>query len=324
MKKTLFSYYLLLNWFCINLCRIFHRLYWYCSDRKYYLDRQFDLCLPNRYLKLPMNKISNYLFFIPIIFLLSSFSCLAETKVIHVLVALCDNKYQAIAPVPKAIGNGQDPKNNLYWGAAYGFKTYFSKQKEWQVVQNNKPSNTKILEEIIYKHQSQDVYIVAQAYDGKYIDDTVDDFLDYSAGKRQQSYSLEGKNIIAGGKANLVIYIGHDSLMEWSWSRYLPDSWRWTTLSKAQQEKQKSRYAAVFACKSQKYFSPALTRLGITPLILTTHRMAPEAYSVYAMIDSWLKGESKSSIRLKVASAYSKYQKLSKPALQMFVTEYSQ
>lgn len=271
-----------------------------------------------------MNKTSKYLFLLPIISLLFSFSCLAKTKVIHVLVALCDNKYQAIAPVPEAIGNGQDPKNNLYWGAGYGFKTYFSKQKEWQVIQINKPNNNKILEEIIYKHKNQDVYIVAQAYNGKYIDDTVDDFFDYSAGKKIRSFSLNGKQINAGGKADLVIYIGHDSLMEWSLSKFLPDSWRWETLPKEQQEKQKSRYAAVFACKSQRYFSPALSRLGITPLILTTHRMAPEAYSVYAMIDGWLQGESKSSIRLKVASAYSKYQKLSKPALQMFVTEYSQ
>ncbi|WP_316785612.1 hypothetical protein [Pedobacter frigiditerrae] len=39
-----------------------------------------------------------------------------STKTIHVFVALCDNKYQGIVPVPKAIGNGQDPDNNLYWG----------------------------------------------------------------------------------------------------------------------------------------------------------------------------------------------------------------
>ncbi|OCG21603.1 hypothetical protein A9G11_00225 [Gilliamella sp. wkB108] len=260
----------------------------------------------------------------PIIFLLFSFSCLAETKVIHVLVALCDNKYQAIAPVPKAIGNGQDPKNNLYWGAGFGFKTYFAKQKEWQVVQINKPDDDKILEEIIYKHQNQDVYIVAQAYNGKYIGDTVKDFLTYSAAKDIQTFEVGKVKINAGGKADLVIYIGHDYLMEWSWSKYLPDSWRWETLSKEKQEQQKSRYAAVFACKSQKYFSPALSRLGITPLILTTQLMAPEAYSIYAMIDAWLKNESKSSIRSKVATAYSKYQKLSKPALQMFVTEYSQ
>ena len=35
-------------------------------------------------------------------------------KIIHVFVALCDNKYQGIVPVPKAIGNGQYPANNLY------------------------------------------------------------------------------------------------------------------------------------------------------------------------------------------------------------------
>ena len=253
-----------------------------------------------------------------------SFSCLAEPKVIHVLVALCDNKYQAIAPVPAAIGNGQDPKNNLYWGAAYGFKTYFAKQKEWQVININKPTSGKILEEIIYKHRNKDVYLIAQAYNGKYIDSTVNDFLDYSAGKKTQQIRLNDKTVMAGGNADLVIYIGHDYLMESSWRDYLPDSWRWNTLSKTEQEKQKLRYAAVFACKSQKYFTPPLSRLGITPLILTLHRMAPEAYSVHAMINSWLNGESKDEIRFKVASAYSQYQKLSKPALHIFTTEYSQ
>ncbi|WP_141674865.1 hypothetical protein [Gilliamella sp. WF3-4] len=271
-----------------------------------------------------MKKITSFLFFIPIIWLMFSFSCLAKPKVIHVLVALCDNKYQKIVPVPKAIGNGQDPKSNLYWGAAYGFKTYFAKQKEWQVIKINRPSNDKILEEIIYKHQNQDVYIIAQAYNGKYIDDTVNDFLDYAAGKKEQSYLFGDKKVIVGGKADLVVYIGHDSLMEWSWRKYLPDSWRWETLSKEQQAKQKSRYAAVFACKSQQYFSPPLSRLGITPLILTMHRMAPEAYSVYAMIDSWLKVDPKEVTRQKVASAYSQYQKLNKPALQIFTTEYKQ
>ncbi|MFQ1017926.1 hypothetical protein [Gilliamella sp. BG7] len=76
-----------------------------------------------------MKKRKIQLWLAPIIYFILSFSCFADPKVIHVLVALCDNKYQKIAPVPKAIGNGQDPKNNLYWGAAYGFKTYFSKQK---------------------------------------------------------------------------------------------------------------------------------------------------------------------------------------------------
>lgn len=269
-----------------------------------------------------MKKASKYLLLMLI--MCFSFSCFADPKVIHVVVALCDNKYQGIVPVPAAIGNGQDPKNNLYWGAAYGFKTYFNKQKEWQQVKINKPENSKILEEIIYKHKTKDVYLIAQAYDGKYIDDAVNDFITYSAGKKEASYSINNTQIVAGGKANLVIYIGHDSLMEWSWRNYLPDNLRWDTLPKNVKEKQKSRYAAVFACKSQKYFTPPLSRLGINPLILTLHRMAPEAYSIHAMIDSWLDGKSKDEIRLKVAMAYSQYQKLSKPALHIFTTEYSQ
>ncbi len=54
----------------------------------------------------------------------------SETNTIHIIVALCDNKYQGIVPVPKTIGNGQDPKNNLYWGTAYGIKTYFKRSSE--------------------------------------------------------------------------------------------------------------------------------------------------------------------------------------------------
>src|SRR5262245_46059051 len=52
-------------------------------------------------------------------------------QAIHIFVALCDNKYQGIVPVPAAIGNGQDPDNNLYWGCGFGIRTYFKKSSEW-------------------------------------------------------------------------------------------------------------------------------------------------------------------------------------------------
>ncbi|WP_392558519.1 hypothetical protein [Orbus mooreae] len=271
-----------------------------------------------------MKKVSTYLQLATLFIILFSFTGLAETKVIHLVVALCDNKYQQIAPVPALIGNGQDPRNNLYWGAAYGVKTYFAKQPEWQVVQTVKPVNSHILEQIIYKHRSKDIYIVAEAYDGQYISDAVDNFISYSAGQLPLTLNVNGSEIKFGGDANLVVYVGHDFLMEWSWSQFLPDDWRWQTLSKEQQQLQQSRYVAVFACQSQRYFSPPLSRLGITPLILTTQSMAPEAYSIYAMIDGWVNNQSKAQIRQKVATAYSKYQRLNKPALEMFVTEYAE
>ncbi|WP_431199255.1 hypothetical protein ACQ86K_29370 [Mucilaginibacter sp. P19] len=59
-------------------------------------------------------------------------------KVIHVFVALCDNKYQGIVPVPPAIGNGQDPETNLYWGSDNGVRTYFKKVKTGNCLKNKK------------------------------------------------------------------------------------------------------------------------------------------------------------------------------------------
>ncbi|TAL47774.1 MAG: hypothetical protein EPN89_08075, partial [Methylovulum sp.] len=50
---------------------------------------------------------------------------------ISVIVSLVDNISQGIVPVPVKIGNGDDPNSNLYWGAAYGVKTFLSKADGW-------------------------------------------------------------------------------------------------------------------------------------------------------------------------------------------------
>ena len=97
-------------------------------------------------------------------------------KTIHVFVALCDNKYQGIVPVPPKIGNGQDPDNNLYWGGDFGVRTYFKKSKEWKLIKKEKVNNF-ILERLIFKNSFSNCYLVADAYDGKYIKQTTIDFL---------------------------------------------------------------------------------------------------------------------------------------------------
>jgi hypothetical protein len=74
-------------------------------------------------------------------------------KVIHVFVALCDNKYQGIVPVPPKIGNGQDPETNLYWGCDNGVRTYFKKSKQWHLVKSVR-SKKMIMERLIFKHQT--------------------------------------------------------------------------------------------------------------------------------------------------------------------------
>jgi len=70
-----------------------------------------------------------------IVFLLFALNSYSAVKTIHIYVALCDNEFQGIVPVPEKIGNGKDARLNLYWGAGYGVKTYFNlKTQDWKMI----------------------------------------------------------------------------------------------------------------------------------------------------------------------------------------------
>lgn len=232
----------------------------------------------------------------------------ATTKTIHVFVALCDNKYQGIVPVPKAIGNGQDPANNLYWGCAYGVKTYFKKSKEWKLLKTQKLDQIR-MERLVFKHISKNYYLVADAYDGQYIKKTTTDFLYSAAGQLKDTVKV-GKNTIGiNGNAKLVAYIGHDGLMDFQLNEDFKNV------------DGKQRDAIVLACISKKYFAPHLTAAKANPIVWTTGLMAPEAYILHDALNSYVSGGTAEQARSKAAAAYTKYQKCSlKASRNLLVT----
>ena len=80
----------------------------------------------------------------------------SQTKTIHVFVALCDNDNQGIIPVPSSLGNGQDPKSNLYWGAMFGIKSFFRyKSDNWEYIKSLGKIDAEILERILFKHKTK-------------------------------------------------------------------------------------------------------------------------------------------------------------------------
>jgi len=230
-----------------------------------------------------------------------------KMNTIHIIVALCDNKYQGIVPVPKKIGNGQDPKNNLYWGTAYGIKTFFKNSKDWQLV-NSKIMTSEILERIIFKHKTKDFYIIADAYDGKYIKKATQKFLKSSAGISKDTVRINDKTLGIEGNAKLVAYIGHDGLMDFK----LSETYKNTD--------KKERDVILLACYSKDYFSPHLQDANVNPLVWTTGLMAPEAYTIHDAITGYVNGESNEQIRTRAAKAYSKYQKCSLKASKRLLT----
>lgn len=232
--------------------------------------------------------------------------------VIHVSVALADNKHQWIAPVHESIGNGQDARSNLYWGARYGLKTFLVKDAGWKVIKQVATQDKRILERLIFTkliarngHQVK-VYLIADAWDGRYIFETIRQFLSFSAGSDVITLDVNDQiSLNAGGTAHLKVYIGHDALMDYFGLK-----------NKLIQNPEKAvnaleSDAIVLACKSKAYFEPRLNALGSHSLVLTSGLMAPEAYSLDAAITTWVTGAGDNEVRRSVAAAYAKYQKIS-------------
>ncbi len=65
-------------------------------------------------------------------------------------------------------------------------------------------------------------------------------------------------------------------------------------------------------------FLKHLNSANINPLIWTTGRMAPEAYTIHEAINGYLKKEDNEKIRERGTEAYSKYQKCSKKAARIY------
>jgi len=233
-----------------------------------------------------------------------------RTRTIHVFVALCDNEHQGIVPVPERLGNGDDPNNNLYWGALYGTKTFLKKSKNWKVLATEKKPTEEILERIIFKHAATRTYLVADAYRGRNIKDAVEDFLNAAAGNDPKTLVLGETKIRIAGGSDLVVYVGHNGLMDFSVDQTM------------QKKPGNAHDAIVLACKSKPYFQPRLEKLGCRAVLLTTGFMAPEAYTLETAVEGWIAGENAERIAGRAARAYDKYQKCGlKAAGRLFYSE---
>jgi hypothetical protein len=240
-----------------------------------------------------------------------------DDNVVHVFVALCDNKHQGIVRVPAALGNGQEPKGNLYWGAMYGVKTFFKKSSHWAELPVVRAStNPAILERCAFKGTvaGKPVWVVASAYDGRRMKAALRSFLHSAAGQLGEDVTVKDGDtervIQIGGTSNLVCFVGHNGFMDGGVPEVPTAVARGSVCS-----------AVVLACRSRADFGPRLKRLGCPALITTTGLMAPEAYTLDAIIRAWAAGKEPGEVRDAAAGAYAKYQNISiSAARRLFAT----
>ncbi len=216
-------------------------------------------------------------------------------------------------PVSASLGNGDNPATNLYWGAAFGVKTFFGKSKDWELVSRVENPRAAVLERLIFKHRQREVFMVADAYRGKEISQATWDFLQAAAGHAGEPVKIKAGTkafeFNTDGSAELIAYVGHNGLMDFQ-LHSTPESLD-----------ERHRRAIILACISKKYFAAPLKSTGASPLLWTTNLMAPEAYILSAAIDGWMNKESDEEVRVRAAKAYNSYQHCGlKAANNLFAT----
>jgi hypothetical protein len=156
----------------------------------------------------------------------------------------------------------------------------------------------------VFKHKTKNIYLLADAYDGQYIKQTTIDFLLACSGRGITTMKDNNRDIPFGGAADILAYVGHDGLMDFSLS------------NEFEEENNEDRKAIILACISKKYFSSHLKVSGAQPLLWTTGLMAPEAYILHDALNKWIETGDASQTRNAAAAAYSKYQRCSLKASQ--------
>lgn len=215
-----------------------------------------------------------------------------DERTAGVYVALCDNANQGIIPVPEAIGKGDDPDRNLYWGSAEGFQGVFGKSAHWKKESASEAAQGDVMRTCTYRHASGKVVLTAFAYRGSAIRACIEDF----------------EKALQQGTYDLVVYIGHNGLMDFSLS---PTA---ATAGRA-----KTPECIVLCCKSQAYFQERIESVDAKPILLTTQLMYPGAFILHDVLEEWILGSSAKAYRTAAGRSYAANQKIAqKAALGVF------
>ncbi len=231
---------------------------------------------------------------------------------VHVFVPLCDNRNQGVVKVVASLGNGQDPTGNLYWGARYGVRTFLARSEDWEQLRGvRRPAEREILDRAAFRRRGggREVLLVADAYDGAHMRLALTHFFAAAAGRRRDEAVWRDGRAGVARDADMVAFTGHNGLMDLRLDGFPrragttgPDC------------------AVVLACRSRDYFAEPLRLAGCRPLVTTSGLMAPEAYTLDAIVRSWAQGDTPPETRAAAAAAYSRYQKCPRTsALRLFV-----
>lgn len=147
-----------------------------------------------------------------------------------------------------------------------------------------------------------EVFVIAEAWDGREMRAAVKRFLILAAGGPPATIDARAPDgraltLPIGGAAHLVAFVGHNGLMDFS-----------LDATPGPEVGSPPRSSIVLACASNPYFLDPLQAGGSYLHLLTTGLMASEAYTLDAVVRAWFEGWSPGQVRESAAHAYEAYQ----------------
>ena len=220
-----------------------------------------------------------------------------EPLIVHAYIPLCDNEHQGIVPTTASLGDGMSLKSNLYWATSGGTKAYFKKQAEWKLVYDAFDIDTNVLERVVFErnYKNTKVYLVADAYRGDRMEETINDYLSAISCSHFQTITLQDNSTIdAAGNSDLIMFNGHNGVM---------DNIR---IKKWHNKTTKRTDVVMNACVSYGYLQYDFMNAGGYPLVRSKSLLYPGAYVLEQIIDDWVAGVDEKQLCLNAGSAYCK------------------
>ena len=218
-----------------------------------------------------------------------------EALIVHLYIPLCDNEHQGIVPTSKSLGDGLSVRTNLYWATSGGTKAYFKKQADWELLYDSLNIDSNVLERVVFKKNIDriPVFLIADAYRGDRMEETLNNYLSAIAGAHTDSVLLDnGTTLVGAGNADMVMFNGHNGMM---------DAVR---LNNYPNKDGRKKDVVMNACVSYGYLQEEFMKAGGYPLVRTNTLLYPGAYVLAQIIEDWVKGVEEKQLCLNAGRAY--------------------
>jgi hypothetical protein len=240
-----------------------------------------------------------------------------EPIVVMAHVPLCDNRVLHCGN--KIVGDGDHPDGNLYWNTDEGFLGWFGRRDSgWTPVKLAATSTAPadVLAVRVWHRRfapagawksrgvkkSFDVYVVAWAWRGTAIDDTLAAYLDDVYGDGTRTIELADHTVLAaGGASTIVAWVGHNRLMD-----VAPIDWA----ARAAHGSSRARGVIAEACQTAPYMAADVSSRERVPLLMTNDFLFAGATAFEGVVTQFARGGTLAEMRTLATTQYAQGEQL--------------